>query len=274
MKKNLVVFANCHGEKYLNILKRDTNINEMFNIKYFVSYQQLNNFSKLKDSFANADVLITNSIKKYDNFRLNNLKKHTKDNCLIIVIPFVRFEGYWLPENYKNLNLIKGNSVSYFPNINKNLVDLYLSLKIKKEIFIKHFIFCLKKLKNIEKEGDIEFFDFFIKNHKKYPFFRDNYHPTNNMIEYIADKILEIILTKYELKVNSRKIILIKTPKEYGHYKPICDEVKNILNLDYNLDSIFICSRKDYLEKILDYDNNKNNVPIKDLDDMMIKIFS
>jgi hypothetical protein len=77
-KKYLVVFANCHGEKYLDILKRDTNIDELFNIQYYVSYQELDNFDSLKSKFENADILIINRIKSYENFTIENLKKILK----------------------------------------------------------------------------------------------------------------------------------------------------------------------------------------------------
>jgi len=41
--------------------------------------------------------------------------------------------------------------------------------------------------------------------------------------------------------------------------------------LKYDLDSIFIWSRRDYLRKILKYEE-KGKVVIKDLDDMKIKL--
>ena len=33
------------------------------------------------------------------------VKKILKTDCVVIVIPFVRFEGYWLPEKYLNMIL-------------------------------------------------------------------------------------------------------------------------------------------------------------------------
>ena len=104
--KNMVVFSNCHGERYINIFKRDTNIHNIFNINYIVSYQQLDNFSNFKDDFVKADILIINNIKQYNDYTIGNLKKILKPSCMVIVIPFVRFEGYWLPEQYKQLKYV------------------------------------------------------------------------------------------------------------------------------------------------------------------------
>ena len=45
-----------------------------------------------------------------------------------------------------------------------------------------------------------------------------------------------------------------------------------VLKINYDVDKIFICKRKDYLEKIINYENN-GTLKIKDLDDMKEKLF-
>jgi hypothetical protein len=60
---------------------------------------------------------------------------------------------------------------------------------------------------------------------------------------------------------------LSKETKEYGHYKPINNNVKKILNIQYDLDKIFICNRKKYLKNILEYENSGKRAII-DLTDM------
>ena len=114
-KKHILFFSNCYAEKYIHIMKRDTDIYDKFIVKYIVSYQNLQNFDKYKNDFMDTDILIINNIKKYDNYTIANLNKYLKKNCLTIIVPFVRFEGYWVPEKYKTLKYIGGNSVSFFP---------------------------------------------------------------------------------------------------------------------------------------------------------------
>jgi hypothetical protein len=270
-QKNMVVFSNCHGERYINIFKRDTNIHNIFNINYIVSYQQLDNFSNFKDDFIKADVLIINNIKQYNDYTLTNLKKILKPSCMIIVIPFVRFEGYWMPEQYKQLNYVSSNAVSFFPNINKNNIREYLTSNINSIEFTNYFNVCLSKLKQIDKESDIRFYNFFIENHSKFPFFRDNYHPTMNMLEYIATQIIEKICQQNDIVYNKSNFKLKKELFEWGHYKPIKNDVKNKLNLEYDLDKIFLCSRDEYLNKIID--NEEFKTKIIDLDDLRKKYF-
>ena len=37
MKKKMVLFTNCHGERYIEMFKRDSKIDELFEIEYIVS---------------------------------------------------------------------------------------------------------------------------------------------------------------------------------------------------------------------------------------------
>ena len=274
---NMVIFSNCHGERYINIFKRDTNILNLFNINYIVSFMQLNNFEHYKNDFCNADILIINNIKNYNDYTINNLKKYIKQDCLLIIIPFVRFEGYWIPETLKQLHYVKDNAVSFFPDININLINDYLINKEviteeTKEKVLNYFNTCLNKLKQIENECDIKFYDYFIEHHKQFPFFRDNYHPTSNMLEYIGKQLITKIKDKYDIiTYNYTNYSLKKDTYEYGHYKPITNTIKDILELEYNLDTLFICDRYNYLYTILDNENKKQE--IKDLDDMKVKLF-
>jgi len=272
VKLNMVMFTNCHGEKYINMFKRDTNIDDMFNINYIVSYQQLDNFNVFKNDFEHADVLIINRIKSYTDYTIQNLKTILKKNVLLIIIPFVRFDGYWMPEPYKTLTKIGENAVSFFPNILINQVDSYLNTSYDKIDFINYYNNCLLKLKRIESESDIKFYDFFIKNHTKYPMFRDNYHPTLNMLEYIGSEIMIKINDKFNITYKGNNVKLLEDTKEYGHYTPITNMVKDLLDIQYNLDHIFICSRKEYLSKIINYE--KTGSHIKDLDDMKAKLWN
>lgn len=265
---NMVVFSNCHGEKYINIFKRDTNIEYVFNIDYIVSYQQLDNFNSYKQVFSNADILIINNIKKYEDYTIKNLKKLLKSSAQLIVIPFIRFEGYWTPEPYKKMEFIGENTVSYFPDIEKKDIENYITCGEDDSIITNHFEKSLEKLKQIENESDIKFFDFFVQNHAKIPFFRDNYHPTMNMLEYVAKEILTKIKSRFEEKINytENNNKLDEEPREYGHYKPIKDYVAKILGLKFNLDKVFTCKRREYLETVIDIENSKTK--IKDLDHM------
>lgn len=269
-KLNMVVFSNCHGERYIEMFKRDTAIKEMFSIEYVVSYQQLDNFDKYQNMFSTADVLIVNNIKSYSEYTVDNLRKILKKESLLIVIPFVRFEGYWLPEAYKHLRYFQDNAVKMFPDISSADVLQYLRGPVDAEELGVHYSACLAKLEAIERESDILFYEFFVKNHRKYPMFRDNYHPTKNMLEHVGASLMRIIDDRFDVQYEGRPRLQSETI-EYGHYKPVKDNVKKILGLEYDLDKVYVCSRQEYLERILEYESQVND-PVDDLIDMQGKV--
>lgn len=272
LKKKIVVFTNCHGEKYINVFKESSNIDSLFEINYIVSYQQLDNFSNMKDIFIEADILIINRIKSYNNYTVDNLKKILKPDALLIIIPFIRFNGYWLPEESKILKNFKANSVEYFPNINYEDIDTYLEEDIDNNEIKCNFNKCLIKLEEIELESDIKFFDWFLTNHLKYPMFRDYKHPTDNFINYIGHEIMKLIQKKYINVTIKHNIKLNNTPYEGGHFKPIKNKIKEVLNINYDFDKVFFCSRKKYLSTILNHE--KSDICINNLEHMNLFLFN
>jgi hypothetical protein len=254
----ILIFSNCHGEYYKNILEKNTNILIFFEIRYIISYENLSNYKNIKEDFENADIILINPIENYDNFRLENIKKIMKKDCKLIVIPFIRFDGFWLEDKYLKLKKFQSNTVQDFPNIDLNSIDNYLNnSNIDINIFEDHFNNSVNKLKDIENKSDILFVDYFLNNYKKYPMFKDSYHPTINILQFIASQIIEKINEIHPIdnkfKYSLQNII------EYGHFKPITNGVKKVLNLEYDLDAYYRVSRKDYLTKILEYDNNDNH---------------
>ena len=178
-----------------------------------------------------------------------------------------------MPEQYKQLKYVSGNAVSFFPNIEKNNIKSYLlGDNDNDNEIITNFNKCLAKLKQIDQESDIRFYDFFVDNHHKFPFFRDNYHPTMNILEYIATQIINKISQDFDITYNKTNFNLNPDLFEWGHYKPIINSVKNALKLEYDLDKVFLCNREKYLNVILD--NETKHQKIVDLDDLRKKYFT
>jgi hypothetical protein len=274
-KLNLVVFSNCHGEKYLNLMKEHTNIYNVFNVNYIVSYDAINDFPKYEIIFKTADLLIINNIKNYKDFTLSHLKTILKPDAKVIVIPYVRFSGYWFHEPSALLKRIQDNSVSFFPNITLSNIDAYLNIKLDANATKHNFVQCMDKLKSIENECDVLFYDFFKDNHTKYPMFRDANHPTANIINFIGKQIIEKICEMFSFVVSDNYEVELKSDiREYGHYKPIVSSIASLLGLTYNLDTVFITTRRVFLTKVIEYETNLLNHTIKDLDDMKIKLFN
>jgi len=270
----MIVFSNCHGEKYLKLIKEYTNVYSEFNVKYIVSYNALSDFSKYISDFRNADLVIMNNIKNYTPLNISNLRTILKQTAKIIIIPYVRFNGYWFPEEHRILHKIRDNSVSYFPNIYLQRVDQYLDIHLSEESVKINFDQSMSKLKSIESECDLEFYDF-KTNHINYPMFRDANHPTSNLINYLVKQIIcKLGLLFPELIIQPFDIELSDKTYEYGHYKPITSSLVKIIDLTYDLDAVFITTRKQFLLNIINYESNFGNRIIKDLDDMKVTIFN
>jgi hypothetical protein len=148
-----------------------------------------------------------------------------------------------MPGKIKKLKYFKSNSVEDFSDIELKNINKFLEENINHELFINHYNKCLEKLKEIDQYSDIKFYEFFIENHLKYPFFRDYNHPTANFIEFIGNNIIKLISNKFDLKFTEKELILKSNISEYGHFKPIQSKIKTFLNIKYDLDKIFICSR-------------------------------
>jgi len=258
--KKLLVFSNCHGERYLQIMKRDSSILDYFEVDIVLSYAQLDNFEEHKLKFQQADLVVVNNIKNYNDFTLSNLRKIMKPDVLLIVIPFVRFNGYWPDEDVMPLSRISAGVVEDFPRIGTRSAQEYLDSPVTSDAANAHFTRAVEKLRIIERESDIEFVDFFLENHTRYPMFRDYRHPTSNMLEHVGAQIIGVVNEHFGLVGTGRGAVLTEAPREGGHFKPIVSAVKSCLGLAYDLDAVYLCSRAVFIEGVLEYEASSGPV--------------
>lgn len=262
----IVIFANCHGYyierdlyKYIPELKNNS-------IKRFVSFEDLDKFDKVKPCFTSADLIIIQPISNnnYYDFSIENILKIKKSEAKVISFPYARFNGYF-PAEVGRPHKLQPAVVESFPILpNQYSIDDFLQEQISEEKIINHFENCLTKLKEIEKRSDIPFVDFFLKYHQEYPMFKDYKHPTPNLVDEISNRVVIKSSKILNLKKEDRQIQLNKSPKQSGHYMPIQDKVKSVLNLKYNLEDIFVTSRKKYMESVINYELNPNTTETND----------
>jgi hypothetical protein len=214
---------------------------------------------------------LINPIKNYKDLTIENICLYTKKECIIIKIPFLRFEGFWLEDKYKTLNKFKSNTVSEFPCITRDTIDEYLSQKIDASQVITHFESSIDKLKEIESSCDVLFVDFFLENYKQYCMFKDRLHPTQLLLNFITNQLITLLCDRAGI-TNKFNFTLSNTIHQSGHFKPTVHCVKHILQLEYDLDTVYRVSQKEYLTKILEYDMS-NGDPIDDYDTFYKVVF-
>ena len=216
---------------------------------------------------------IINPIENYKEYTIENIKKHTKPECLIIKIPYIRFDGFWLESEYITLKKFKSDTVKDFPNIRIDTLDDYLdNTPSDSKLVEEHFNNCIIKLKKIQENSDILFVDFIIENYKLYPLFKDSNHPTILLLNYISQQLVSILCDKYQLK-NTFIFSIKRDIKLSGHFKPITNSMKKILGIEYDLDTYYKIPRKEYLLKILEYENSDNN-PINNYEEFYRILFN
>jgi hypothetical protein len=258
---NIFIFANCHGQIYKKFILENVLDRKQVNVDYAISYESLDSYNELLPTFQEADILIIQPVSNYKEFMLTNLVKVLKPDCLIIKVPFVRFEGFWPKETAKKLTKFDHAAVTDFPKLNSNEeIITYLTEEKTDTKYIKAvFELGLSKLKDIEDSGDIEFFDFFLEHYQTVPLFRDQLHPTTIFYKHFAKQIVEIISKKKNVKFsNSKDSVRENVEKEYGHYRPIKDIFAKTLGLEYDLSGYFVYNRFEYLSNVLHYENSAN----------------
>lgn len=268
-KIKVLIFANCHGSIYLQSLK-DADPGETMDIEHIVSYENLTNFEHHKTKFENCDILIVQPVQNYEDFKIENLRPILKPSCIIIRVPFFRFNGFWDVKDQRDLIRISMAAVMFFPNIcDVSEVDAYLKgAELKPKDIIENFEKSITELRRMESQGDVEIVDFFLANYTSTPLFRDPYHPTSIVYQHLSHQIIQkirevipTIIVKPPLSQNGWK-------KEYGHFKPIVDTVASTLGIQYDLDSYFIHRREKYLRRITAYESDVSNPRINNLSEL------
>lgn len=263
----IVIFANCHAfyfekdlYKYIPDLKEGS-------ITHFVSYENLNNFKKIEPHFKSADLIIIQPVSNpnYSNFSVENVLNIKKKSADLIKVPYARFNGYF-PAEVRRPRKLQVGVVEYFPILpNQYSIDDFLQDQIPEAKIINHFENCLLKLKEIEKKSDIAFVDFFLNYHKAYPMFKDCNHPTPNLMNEISRQVVTKSSEILSLKKENIQLQLNKKTKQGGHYMPIQDRVKSVLGLTYDLDEIFITSRKKYMQSVISYEQSAETAITNDI---------
>jgi hypothetical protein len=271
---NIYVFANCHGVRYAEIIRNKSKI-DLLTVEHDTSYANLKNFDSIKQKIRNADVLILQPITSYPEFSVENIKRHTKVDCLIIRIPFVRFWGFWPDVECVELTKFSEESVMFFPKLVTTMsLDNYLTGPILKEEIVGHFDNEVEKLRRLEATGDIPFVDHFLECFQKTPMFNDPYHPTIPFINYLTNKIIEKIIIEKQVDVDFVPLSQAHKMKENVYFRPIRDSVAEELGLEFNLDQYFKYDRLNYLDKIYAHENdNKKTKFIHDRATMFTSVF-
>ena len=243
--KNLLILMNCLGGEIENYFKHIPEINNDYNIKYIKTHENLININIL-DNIKLSDIIITNNIKDYPLLTVKNIKKHKKSNCIVCVIEFIRFDGYFYFPYTREHSLYVYDKSTDSKDFN-SFINYYIS---DEEIKL-NFENSLLKLEILNQDSDIKFYNFFIENYKKILLFRDNWHLTHDFTKYIIKQIL--LFLNIQTVISIDEILL-----EYSHghkfrVKPILNCIKNTLGLQFNTDIVNIFNKNISIKEYYDF---------------------
>lgn len=229
--KTILILMNCHGEEIHNYLNNIPEIFENFKIKFISTYSNLNNSSILSE-ISNCNILITNNVKNYELLNFSNIIKYVKPICIVIKIEWIRFNGFW-PLTFTSHILFNYDEST----ISSNNYEDYLNYQIDKNLIINNFNESLKKLKILDNDSDIKFYDFFLENYKYQQLFRDH----NHLSHFFFKHVMKQIIVKIDKNINLECIDKINFPYTYGHkfrYKQILNIVKQTLEIKFDDDKL------------------------------------
>lgn len=211
MKKEMVIYGNCHTTRILKYLSSSATLNKLYNINhvYIVNFLEKNKFDDCTiEIFKNADVLIGQYIEQ-NRGELNHeyiLQNFIKKDCNVILFPHFRFDGYVLGNNiFKNFK----TSLFYAPLIPLDIFKLYLNSNnydkfddnfqitfdnveiISKEKINELLVAAFDAFKIVNDKSTIDMFDFVKNNYKKQRLFGMRGYPTGIFFHELAKKMLE-----------------------------------------------------------------------------------
>lgn len=268
-KLKAIFFGNCHMNNYCSMLRNKSNFNNFFNSEYIVSYENIGCANIFYNAIKDCDLIIMNKITSYPKFSSDLIESLIPKNSKIIYVPYMRFDGFFDVEC--SLKNFKSNVLSSFPkkimegiDCNEYLHQSANDIDVKiKETILNKFNDAVEKLDDIDNKSTIKIKKHFIENYKFVPTFMDCNHPTNYMFYYVYSQLVEIIEKHFNIDLGNTHFY---NPKNYcpgkwfGHFSVIPDHIKEILDLQFNLDAYFIVSRDVYLRKIYDYEMNDNPI--------------
>lgn len=246
MKKNCVIFFNCHGGEIYKQLKSSENFNNIYDVKYIALYDYLPThiYSKNDDLIyehkkliSNADLIISQYIKKKDRHIITQeyIKTLVKNNSKIILIPHYTFSGYnynWDIVNDKNFDISK--TKEYLENYIDNL------FKDEEKEIKENLDNELENIKILDTFSDIKCYDFVKENYNKKQLFYSRSYPTYMFFNYISQEILRML----EITEN---IPIVWTNYASHTTEPILPMVKKVLNIQFNIKFNYECNLLEYL---------------------------
>ena len=249
-KKVVIIYGNCHTSAIKAALKTSSIFNHIYGFYPLKPIQEI----KLKGSeafktnvFENCNLFIHQCIRKEniygEKYASDNFVRLLYKDCRVIGIPnLYRLPKFMFPQIPDNNNYIEWESYNFFPFKDKYIDKNHSNMDIEKledminddklidlTSIIENQEFFFEKVRMRENEWDIKILDFLRNKISNQLLFYDPNHPTNAVIEYIANGILELLDIK-EYIFNTNHLLPLD-----DFQIPIYESVNKALKLNYKI---------------------------------------
>jgi hypothetical protein len=226
-----VIFFNCHGNEIKKQLLGSTIFNQKYEIVCIPLYDYLEGYKYQNEKtlifqhieiISNADILIVQYIKKDRGFlNYDEIKKYSKNECMVIKIPHYTFSGYFSAYDVihdVNFDISKSYQelVVYLDNLDCH-TEKFIKLNLESE---------LENIKKLDDCSDIKMYEFTKNNYNSSRLFHSRSYPTYIFFHFMSSEILKICnISEKTIPKYSMSFITNETP--------IYDKIINILDLQF-----------------------------------------
>lgn len=208
-KKISIIYGNCHSSAVKSALIQSAEFNNIYGCYPLKPICQMNSKESFNTkAFERCSLFIHQAIRKNNNYgeeyASENLLKRLPVDCIVIAMPnLYRMPLFMFPQMESYENQICYEGYNFFPyrdkfidsNYNVKQIDQICKM-IEEESLISHseirsnYEMFIEKVKSREKEWDISISNYLIKEMPNSQLFYDPNHPTEKVIGYIVDNIL------------------------------------------------------------------------------------
>lgn len=267
-RKKVIVYGNCHAAIIAGVLKKNEYFNKYYYIYEIPQIQAIKDLSFFEtEKFYDCDIFIHQSIQlgnRYgEAFASENVIKLLPKSCEIIAIPNVYHlakcffpqysEAKELRTKIKDKTCFFRDSIideAYVKNAKVDeIVEKYNSLCLYDENVLKNaYTEFIEKVKKRENDWDIKVSAFIEENYKDIQLFYDPNHPTNYFLEYVAYKVLCILLPRMNIQFED---VLGTSSRRLDSYEmPVCANAKSALGLNWKEKELRITGIKEKNERM------------------------
>lgn len=247
-KKIAVLYGNCHMGSLFEVLSKCVEFTDkyaLYPIKLVCNIESEKYFQH--PVFKNCDLFIHQSIQLYNRYGTEyaseNIIPLLKESCVIISVPNIyHLPMCFFPQYAEKPELIQNGTIFFrdaiideYINDGKSIKDIVKAYEtsnyFSRKYIAEKWDAFINKVKAREAEWDIKIADYLINQSNKELLFYDPNHPREEVIKYIAKRLLKYM----GITIEDKYIDTMNIAKMDSYEMPLHQSVVDFFQLNYDL---------------------------------------